>query len=237
MGRKNRWRNRESKPYSAIGTTTTAGTMQDYYNKWKPQPKAIFKLGEATIWGGPADDMRFKPFNLLVCASQIPGGNRPSSRVAMSQSAADFLPPELIKPACPWIEIQWDDMSVPRLDSAWWMILVEAIKAIKGPVGFCCSGGTGRTGAALAIVAGLGGLTTQCPVAFIRKNYFRDAVETSSQLSYVEAITGLAVTSDLFSSAFDYDDAKRYDSGKVVVPSVTTSATDYPTERGKLWLK
>lgn len=96
------------------------------------------------------------------------------------------------------IKLSWKDYGVPRLGKGDWEILVKELRAevkrleVK-KILVCCVGGHGRTGTALAILAGLMGAVKDDPVKFIRENYCKKAVESNAQLKYVEEVTGIEV--------------------------------------------
>ena len=105
------------------------------------------------------------------------------------------------------VEVDWADFGVPKLPLKFWTTLHEEVRSIKdGKLLVYCQGGTGRTGTALAILLGLEAISsitdtsTQWdvdsvmqfdPVKAVRVLYKHDAVETNSQLGYVEYVTGL----------------------------------------------
>ena len=104
---------------------------------------------------------------------------------------SNINPANLSKFIYPTIEIEWEDFDVPDLPKDFWTELKEFIISNKKDVLFCCLGGHGRTGTALAIMAGLLKLHNN-PVEFIRKNYCCEAIETLEQIEYIREITGLS---------------------------------------------
>lgn len=110
-----------------------------------------------------------------------------------------------------YLKIYWPDMQVPNVEKSGWEVLLSDIRnntSIK-KVLFSCMGGHGRTGTALAVMAGLTGVIDGDPVEYIRQNYCEEAVESQKQITYIEKITGLKV---------EAEPAKMYVSPK----------TDYP---------
>ncbi len=88
------------------------------------------------------------------------------------------------------IKIHLRDGGAPDLPSAFWYDLVSSLREENKDVIVCCIGGHGRTGLVLSILAYF-----MCedakkdPIAFIRKNYCKEAVETAEQVKYIEEIT------------------------------------------------
>jgi len=91
------------------------------------------------------------------------------------------------------IKIDWSDMGVPDLPKSFWKELIKVIRAEKKRVVISCLGGHGRTGTALSILAVMMGITKTDPVKFIREKYCKEAVESNSQLDYIEEMTGIKV--------------------------------------------
>jgi len=95
----------------------------------------------------------------------------------------------------PVIRLRWFDYSVPSLPFAFWTDLLDVIRAEKRDVICACMGGHGRTGTILSI---LGAITEGippniCPVSFIREHYCKNAVESLSQILYIEKMTNRTV--------------------------------------------
>jgi protein-tyrosine phosphatase len=94
--------------------------------------------------------------------------------------------------------LRWEDYEIPDLPPSIWTALAKDLDAFSSRnanktlhVAIFCQGGTGRTGTALAILRNLL-LKEKCdPVDIIRKTYKVTAVETSSQIEYVEYVTGV----------------------------------------------
>ena len=108
---------------------------------------------------------------------------------------------EKFQPEVAEIIIDWPDMGVIPAPRIWWEMLIERIEraATKTQkrlrVLIHCIGGHGRTGTALAIIGCLLSLIpeNECPVEFIRKIYCQNAIETYSQIDYIERITGRVI--------------------------------------------
>lgn len=95
-----------------------------------------------------------------------------------------------------FLEIEWRDFSVPKMKRKDWEDLLNMILRMKKDFGitkvlFCCAGGHGRTGTALSILAYLCGIERNNPIKFIRKIYCKEAIETYSQIDYINEICGI----------------------------------------------
>jgi Protein-tyrosine phosphatase len=91
-------------------------------------------------------------------------------------------------PEPPQLIIPWRDGGVPNFTKARWMDLLADLGQLKGRVFIHCMGGHGRTGTALAIMLSLSGALKKDPVQWLRKNYCEKAVETKSQIDYIESM-------------------------------------------------
>lgn len=80
-----------------------------------------------------------------------------------------------------------EDFSVPRDQALVELVVKRVIKhAMSGGLVYVgCMAGRGRTGLFLSLLAKIAGETA--PVAYVRKHYYRHAVETSTQEAYVAA--------------------------------------------------
>lgn len=96
--------------------------------------------------------------------------------------------------------IDWPDYSTPPISAKGWAALAKAIleDADIKRVYIGCMGGVGRTGTALAILAHFMGILydKEDPVEFVRRFYFDEAVETESQFTYIEKVTGRKIGPD-----------------------------------------
>jgi hypothetical protein len=92
------------------------------------------------------------------------------------------------------IKLDWPDMSTPAMTAADWKWLTGRIRAIRRPLHVSCAMGHGRTGTCLALLAHFYGQIPRDadPVQWVRDKYCSEAIETLSQIRYVERITGRA---------------------------------------------
>lgn len=117
------------------------------------------------------------------------------------------------------VKIDWHDYGVPALSRGFWESIVVALKRIcrekggKLDVLCCCIGGHGRTGTALSILASLFGVVPDgiCPVTYVRDHYCKKAVESDSQISYVQKITGVKVTAEIEKRTYSYSTYTKED--------------------------
>ncbi len=99
-----------------------------------------------------------------------------------------------------FINLGWKDFESGSMSKDEWAELIAFLKergksSKKGPqkVLVACMGGHGRTGSALAILAGLLEWTKDDPVKFIRDNYCEKVVESDKQIEQIKDYTGLDV--------------------------------------------
>ena len=93
-------------------------------------------------------------------------------------------PPEPV----PWEErwVRWPDFRLPADPAQLRSALLDAWERAPGErVELACSGGTGRTGTALACLAVLDGVPPGEAVAYVRAHYRPRAVETPGQRRFV----------------------------------------------------
>ena len=93
----------------------------------------------------------------------------------------------------PYIRIPTKDGECPYLPKQFWLDLIEELKCLAANddlnVLVYCTGGHGRTGMALSILAGLSQKVDD-PIKFVRDKYCDGAVESQMQKDYIELMTG-----------------------------------------------
>lgn len=88
-----------------------------------------------------------------------------------------------------WVE--WPDFWLPASTSTAVETLTTAHRrAWDERVEICCDGGVGRTGAGLAFLVMLGGLSADAAVSWVRERYHPRAVETPSQRRWLKRVEG-----------------------------------------------
>ena len=163
-------------------------------------PKQVMEINGVNIYGASVYDISKIPdLGLVIDLSDITTPVR--HLVTGNPRAQKELPSSLFENRMSIIYIGWEDGSAHSLSVVWWETLVSVIEELPegSSVAVCCVGGTGRTGTALAVLAGLTdqlGPDELDPVAWVRAHYYDDAVETEKQLHYVEIITGFCVSAE-----------------------------------------
>ena len=142
--------------------------------------------------GGLSRDVEFFPGALILDLAD--GVDLPIrvEGVRLPNLMARLIMPKVLK-------INWRDYSVPGLTAGHWAALVQdlwevakAEPAQELDVIAVCQGGHGRTGTALAILGSLLGVIPigEDPGAWVRSVYCGEAIESLSQITYIEKITG-----------------------------------------------
>ena len=159
------------------------------------RPRMALKLGKTHIWGGPRSLAILRNWGLVIaCGTPFYNASSGLAPVSANAAAQGLLPEELYKFAPPpMLTLQWSDAGVPALPISYWEAMLAFLQGFHKDVYFCCDGGHGRTGTALSIIYGLACKKPVDPVAVIRKCYCNEAVETTSQVEYIEHITGQRV--------------------------------------------
>ncbi|MGC5224304.1 protein-tyrosine phosphatase family protein [Micromonospora sp. DT81.3] len=126
---------------------------------------------------------------------ELPDGRLVRGRGLHAHPGSDFQTPEFgvyllgrtVHPG-PWEHrfVRWPDFCVPLSTPHAMRALCEAYdRAADQRVELCCAGGTGRTGAGLAVLAALAGVEPDRAVAWVREHYRARAVETPWQERWV----------------------------------------------------
>lgn len=174
--------------------------VQRYITVKADPPKKVFQIKSAHFWAGAGSEVKAQKWAALLCCA----GN---GYVPYSDDAAAIT-----------LSLHWDDGHVPPVSKVGWEEIVRLLSMVNGDVGVYCVGGHGRTGTALSIIAGLAGLTTTDPVAFIRSIYDDRAVETKTQIEYVEKITGIKVEAEASGIDWDWLDYRSLPFARYIVP-------------------
>lgn len=164
--------------------------------KKKPAPPChegnvyVFTIGNVNIYGG-GRSRDFEPGKADILISTLKGYEQ-----GLSWQAAKTFP--RFAEACQHhivVPIITEDFKAPTLSKNQWEALVEDLKNIDQPMDALvfCVGGHGRTGTVLSVLYGLTHPDGGDPVKRIRELYCKKAVESTSQLDYIELMTGIKV--------------------------------------------
>lgn len=171
--------------------------------KFEPkEPTYVGTIGGTGIWAGAGSQMAGRSWTLSFPLADLLskwGNSYDHAPAVKATPAAQAMLPEKL-----WsyrdravLTIDWPDYGTPLLGRDWWDCLIETIGKLPegSKVGVYCQGGHGRTGTFLSILLYLAGIVPfgSDPVAYVREHYDKLAVESDSQLNYIEAITGVDV--------------------------------------------
>lgn len=150
----------------------------------------VFTIGNVDIYGG-GRTRGFEPRKADILISTLEGYEHNLSLQAsmMFPRFAKAFQRQIVVP------IITKDYKAPTLSKNQWLALVEDLKNIDQPMDALvfCVGGHGRTGTVLSILYGLTRPDEGDPVKRVRKLYCKKAVESTSQLDYIELMTGIKV--------------------------------------------
>lgn len=159
----------------------------------RKEVRKAFTVGSVRVYGGSWEAARAVPNFTYIFHLNSPENLSAGLLSAVSGDA----PAELcLGNHSRLVKVAWPDWGTPLLGDRqeWWSALAARLKnAGEWPNatawGFCCTGGIGRTGTALSILARLTGATSGDPIDFIRANYDPNAVESVEQVKYVGAMS------------------------------------------------
>lgn len=155
---------------------------------------SLFTIGKAHIWAGSAMEMEILGWDLRIRFTDGWARHPMSPVVNANEEALHILGRDVAEyGSMPTLDVTWEDYGIPELDKVWWEDLVAKLKVFDGHVAIYCQGGHGRTGTALAILATLGGVVPpgHDAVAWLRKIYCKQIVESGAQIRYIEQMTGI----------------------------------------------
>lgn len=194
------------KAKEALGNKKAEIPVHSYCHSHDLQQLLVFRGGEASLWAGAArkivqavERRVFTPA-LVINLSGVSHDFSPEFPVTGNGPAKELLGCDLFDGDSALevavLEIEWDDGGTPRgLSASWWQQLARALQKIDGDIAVCCVGGHGRTGTALSVLTHHMGLVGEDydPVEWVRTHYCDSAVETLSQITYIERMTGRQV--------------------------------------------
>ena len=165
-------------------------------------PRYVGMIGKARVYGGDKYARDDKLWTAVIDANNmIP----PESPIAKWHNVPTGLVDagHMLRPA--FLGLNWDDGGTPQLDRAWWVMCVEWVSWLEGNVLVCCHGGMGRTGTMLAALFGVyftkgksdkDELDGGSIVEWVREHYLETAIETETQIDYLDLDLGLPVGVD-----------------------------------------
>ncbi len=106
--------------------------------------------------------------------------------VLTTSSGKDFSNHGIQTSAQETVTIDWPDDRLPlRLSQASQVLREAWERSAEERVEIVCTGGKGRTGTALAIMAICDGMTPEDAIDFVRENYCAEAIQTHAQRGFL----------------------------------------------------
>jgi hypothetical protein len=162
--------------------------------------------------GGETRGVELLEADVVICLLPTPP-KQVESPIGIPEEIAHYFDLKVKMP--PVIHLPIQDYSTPKFGRRLWLKFVAGLEKLATefaeengrPLDLLvyCTGGHGRTGMVLAILAWAFGLTKTDPVAFVRRHYCHEAVETTGQEVYVEQVTGIKVKRSVKAKGFDWD--------------------------------
>ena len=161
--------------------------------------KSIFKIGKSPIIAGTYYEYEdyvgsdLDKLGMTLCASK--SHIYEITPITVLKGFADSClhrHEEIDYPGDHYVLLDIPDGGHPLYSKAFWTDLITYIKTHVGKKSTYvhCMGGHGRTGLILSILAYMSGATKQNPIEWIRKQYCEKAVETESQINYINWVLG-----------------------------------------------
>ena len=187
------------------------GTVKPYKQCHDSGPQYAFSWkspkGEVIVFCGIAHEC-----NMLAMDAVVDLGGSGSIDTLESPSNG-FRRAKALMPKPPaYIHIPTADARAPSVTKDFWTALLEDLEeAAPLDVLICCVGGHGRTGIGASIIAALSGAVPEgeSPIEFIRRKYCNEAVETQTQIDYINKVLG-AKYADKPSGFSTYDPSGGY---------------------------
>ena len=194
-------------PAPSLSTVPSTSTTANYPLPAKKSchvgPVPVIDMDGVILWAGSIGEVSDNDWSLRIRLVGASDYGWEDDKVTANAAAKAILPMDkLSRSEGPMLDVQWRDYSAPNLDREWWDVLVSALFALpKGSeVAINCIGGHGRTGTALSILAALTGVVKdgEDPVAWVRTHYCKEAVESETQLRYIEEVIGYEIPSRVY---------------------------------------
>lgn len=161
--------------------------------------KSLFKIGKSPVIAGAYYEYEdyvaenLAKLGLTLCASKSHIYEiAPITILKGFDDSCLHRHEQLDYPGDHYILLDIPDGGHPLYKKEFWTDLIVYIKTYVGnkTTYVHCMGGHGRTGLILAILAYLSGATKNNPIEWIREKYCDHAVETNSQISYINWVLG-----------------------------------------------
>lgn len=147
--------------------------------------KTLFEFDKKKFHGGTGADIDPLEFNTVIDLSGALWGW--SARFVRESTDPRYLElNDLISAKTDVIRFDWQDYGIPPVGLSFWQKLWELLP--EGNIAFCCTGGHGRTGTALASMLVAQGIPATTAIRFIREEHCQNAVETVRQEQYVRSL-------------------------------------------------
>lgn len=161
-------------------------------------PKQVFTHNGIGVWAGNHKELQGDLDWALRIRISDGWSSVFDTQVKLNPGAAKMFSEKLtMRKVPPTIDIEWPDFEAPDMDNAWWEEVVSGILQLPphSNIVVYCLGGHGRTGTALSILAILMGAVPpkEDAVMWLRDKYCSKIVESSTQIQYIEDITGTKV--------------------------------------------
>ena len=152
--------------------------------------KEVFQIGKVSVWGCAGMHVSLVPHPLVaqisfssdITEEDVRVNN--TGRALFKNSLAYFRG----LPNLPYMHIDWADRHEPPVPFIFWKHLVADLMQAEGNLVVNCVGGHGRTGTALTCIAWAAHLVPkgEDAVAWIRKIYCKEAIESKDQFAYLK---------------------------------------------------
>ena len=182
MSRKSKKRNREKRDSQVYERYTGTYASSKWACSGHNQPKLVIDTDSLKVWAGSKSATKIPPIGAIIV--DLAGAYLPPVFTSGGLKLEGFDWPRVV--------IDWPDMTTPRLTQDMWRQLISQLANQERDLFVACSMGHGRTGTALIIFAHMLGQLPkdECPVKWIRRVYCEEAVETTTQIDYLEDILG-----------------------------------------------
>lgn len=162
-------------------------------NLCKHSPKLMFKCDGVSVFAGSKYEI-YEPekFGVIFNLSGFSVGHK--EKVVTGTRKWESLNKHFIKEKINEVVIDWMDGQSLRVGKEFWLDLWKMVLEEKAEtICFCCMGGHGRTGTAIAALWGLVlGVSPAVAIRETRNRICAEAVETETQERYVYSLLGVA---------------------------------------------